>query len=161
MKATGMIRRIDELGRVVIPKEIRRTMRLKEGEELEIFAEGEGLVLKKYSALTELGEVALGYAQVLARETSGGVMITDRDRVLATASIKGEGQDLPVAIERVFASRRSAETHLGESKAWVEPIIARGDLLGGVVLVKEDPTPSDRDKTRLLSRLLERQLEGD
>ncbi|MFW5991984.1 MAG: AbrB/MazE/SpoVT family DNA-binding domain-containing protein, partial [Halanaerobiaceae bacterium] len=76
MKATGIVRRIDDLGRVVIPKEIRRTMRIREGEPLEIFVDREGeVILKKYSPIGELSEFAQEYADALAEETDRGVFI--------------------------------------------------------------------------------------
>ena len=86
MKATGIVRRIDDLGRVVIPKEIRRTLRIREGDPLEIFTDREGeIILKKYSPIGELGAFAKEYAESLAYSTGHGVCITDRDQVIATA----------------------------------------------------------------------------
>lgn len=86
MKATGIVRRIDDLGRVVIPKEIRRTLRIREGDPLEIFTDREGeIILKKYSPIGELGEFARQYADSLAQSTGNIVCITDRDQVIAFA----------------------------------------------------------------------------
>ena len=79
MLTTGITRRIDELGRVVIPKEIRRTMRLREGEEMEIFVEDNSLVLKKYSSLATLARFADEVAESLAVAAGGTVVITDND----------------------------------------------------------------------------------
>ncbi len=160
MKATGMIRRIDELGRVVIPKEIRRSMRIKEGEELEIFAQDEGLVLKKYSALSDLEEEAARFASVLAGETDGEVLVADRNRALAWTG-KGE-LALPPAIEQALKERRKGVVSCPElpfGSAYVEPILVGGDLMGGVALCKGDYTPSDLGKVRLVRSLLESQLD--
>ena len=86
MKATGVVRRIDDLGRVVIPKEIRKTLRIKEGDPLEIFTDKEGeVILKKYSPIGELSEFALGYAETLAKTTGHIACITDKDTVIAVA----------------------------------------------------------------------------
>ena len=86
MKATGIVRRIDDLGRVVIPKEIRRTLRIKEGDPLEIFTDREGeIILKKYSPIGELSAVAKEYAEALAMTSGHSVCITDRDQVVAAA----------------------------------------------------------------------------
>ena len=86
MKATGIVRRIDDLGRIVVPKEIRRTLRIREGDPLEIFTNREGeIVLKKYSPVGELGEFATCYAQSLAQVVEALVCITDRDYVIAAA----------------------------------------------------------------------------
>ena len=81
MKATGIVRRIDDLGRVVIPKEIRRTLRIKEGTPLEIFTDREGeIILKKYSPIGELSTFAREYAEALAQTTGVLVCITDHDQ---------------------------------------------------------------------------------
>ena len=86
MKATGVVRRIDDLGRVVIPKEIRKTLRIKEGDPLEIFTDKEGeVILKKYSPIGELTEFATGYAETLAKTTGHIACITDKDTVIAVS----------------------------------------------------------------------------
>ena len=86
MKATGVVRRIDDLGRVVIPKEIRKTLRIKEGDPLEIFTDREGqIILKKYSPIGELSEFAAGYAETLAKTTGHIACITDKDTVIAVS----------------------------------------------------------------------------
>ena len=86
MKATGVVRRIDDLGRIVIPKEIRKTLRIKEGDPLEIFTDKEGeVILKKYSPIGELSEFATGYAEALAKTTGHIACITDKDSVIAVS----------------------------------------------------------------------------
>ena len=86
MKATGIVRRIDDLGRVVIPKEIRRTLRLREGTPLEIFTDREGeIILKKYSPMVELTAFSGQYAEAMAQATGLMVCITDRDQVIAVS----------------------------------------------------------------------------
>lgn len=93
MKATGIVRRIDDLGRVVVPKEIRRTLRIREGDPLEIFTDREGeIILKKYSPIGELGTFAQQYADSLAQTTGYVVCVTDRDTVIACA---GNGKRIP------------------------------------------------------------------
>lgn len=92
MKATGIVRRIDELGRVVIPKEIRRTQRIRQGDALEIFTAADGqVVFKKYSPLVELGELAGVYAEVLAKNLGRPVLMCDRESIVA-ATGTGKGQ---------------------------------------------------------------------
>ena len=84
MKATGIVRRIDDLGRVVVPKEIRRTPRIREGDPLEIFTDREGeIILKKYSPIGELGNLAKLYAESLSQTMGCTVCITDTDQVVA------------------------------------------------------------------------------
>ena len=86
MKATGVVRRIDDLGRIVIPKEIRKTLRVKEGSPLEIFTDREGqIILKKYSPIGELSEFATEYAETLAKTTGHIACITDKDTVIAVS----------------------------------------------------------------------------
>ena len=86
MKATGIVRRIDDLGRIVVPKEIRRTLRIREGDALEIFTDREGeIILKKYSPLGEMGNFADQYAESLAQTLGYLVCITDTDQVIAAA----------------------------------------------------------------------------
>ena len=86
MKATGVVRRIDDLGRIVTPKEIRKTLRIKEGDPLEIFTDREGqIILKKYSPIGELSEFASGYAETLAKTTGHIACITDKDTVIAVS----------------------------------------------------------------------------
>ena len=88
MKATGIVRRIDDLGRVVIPKEIRRTMRIREGDPLEIFTDRDGeVIFKKYSPIGELLGFASQYAETLYKTCSSAIIICDRDMVVAFAGV--------------------------------------------------------------------------
>ena len=110
MKATGIVRRIDELGRVVIPKEIRRTQRIRRGDPLEIFTTGEGeVIFKKYSPVGELHGVAVQYAEVLSRSFALTAFVADRDRILAAAGAgRRDLADRSVSqpLERVMESRK-------------------------------------------------------
>ena len=112
MKATGIVRRIDDLGRVVIPKEIRRTLRIRESDPLEIFTDREGeIILKKYSPIGELGSFAKEYAEALASASGQSVCITDRDQVIAVAGgIKKESIGTPVTgqLEEIMTSLMSS-----------------------------------------------------
>lgn len=86
MKATGIVRRIDDLGRVVIPKEIRRTLRIREGDPLEIYTDREGeVILKKYSMIGDIGQFAKQYADALAQTTGYLIIVTDRDIIIAAS----------------------------------------------------------------------------
>ncbi|MHB1957277.1 MAG: stage V sporulation protein T [Sulfobacillus sp.] len=154
MKATGIVRRIDDLGRVVIPKEIRRTLRIREGDPLEIFVDRDGeVILKKYSPIGELGEFAKEYAESL-HETLGHVtLITDRDTVVATAGLsKKEYMEKPVGsdVEKVMEERKlslantAGDMQLVRDK-WdhvtsrvIAPIIYNGDPIGSVILLSRD-----------------------
>lgn len=153
MKATGIVRRIDDLGRVVIPKEIRRTMRIREGDPLEIFTDRDGeVIFKKYSPIGELGEFASQYAETLYKTSGYPACITDRDTIIAiSGAAKKDFQEkrLSEDMERVleektaFIYRRDNDKNLtvtDGSKLSVGvavPIIAEGDTVGSVVLLKD------------------------
>ena len=88
MKATGIVRRIDDLGRVVIPKEIRRTLRIREGDPLEIYTDPEGeVIFKKYSPVGEMSPFAAQYAEVLSKTASLPTVFSDTDHVIAAAGV--------------------------------------------------------------------------
>ena len=88
MKATGIVRRIDDLGRVVIPKEIRRTMRIREGDPLEIYTSNDGeVIFKKYSAIGEMSENANQVADIMHKLAGCPVVVFDRDHVVATSGV--------------------------------------------------------------------------
>ena len=156
MKATGIVRRIDDLGRVVVPKEIRRTLRIREGDPLEIFTDREGeIILKKYSPIGELGQFAGHYAEALAQASGCLVCITDRDHVIAAAgSGKKEFEGKPISrqMEGVIEERETY-TAAREDKAYrkvtlddreeyhsqaISTIICEGDAIGSVILCRKD-----------------------
>jgi AbrB family transcriptional regulator (stage V sporulation protein T) len=147
LKATGIVRRIDDLGRVVIPKEIRRTLRIREGDPLEIFVDRDGeVILKKYSPIGELGDFAQEYSDSLYETTGHVAIITDRDAVVAiSGGPKKQWLDRPVVavVEKAMESRRSMTIKKGEhpeDESWdfamqvIAPIIAEGDPIGAVIL---------------------------
>ena len=150
MKATGIVRRIDELGRVVIPKEIRRTQRIRQGDTLEIFTAADGeVVFKKYSPLVELGQLADIYAEVLAKNLGRPVLVCDRARITAAAGAGRAGllgRDISAEVEQVLAGRavytapedprqRTRLFERGERQLLcAAPIVVRGDVEGGVLL---------------------------
>lgn len=154
MKATGIVRRIDDLGRVVIPKEIRRTLRIREGDPLEIFVDRDGeVILKKYSPISELGDFAKEYAEALFESLNHTVLIADRDTYIAVSG--GSKKDyanksIGDVVETVMNDRKSViESAKGEynligdnkdevSGYVVAPIIANGDPIGAVVMIGKD-----------------------
>jgi len=162
MKATGIVRRIDDLGRVVIPKEIRRTMRIREGDPLEIYTDNDGeVIFKKYSPIGELASFATQYAEVLGKSTEMGVIICDRDHCVASAGVaKREVAERrnSVALEDIMESRKTYLHPQGEKLRPVlegcdykmivaVPIISSGDISGAVVLVSEvEATPNESDQ---------------
>ena len=156
MKATGIVRRIDDLGRVVVPKEIRKTLHIREGDPLEIFTDREGeIILKKYSPIGELGSFARQYAEALAQSTGHVVSITDRDNHIAVAGNgKRELMNKPVskALDEAIEKRKMV-TAAGSERDYIPltesesehysyqvicPIISEGDAIGAVVIVSKD-----------------------
>lgn len=151
MKATGIVRRIDDLGRVVIPKEIRRTQMIRVGDPLEIFVTDEGdVVFRKYSHLGELGPLAGRYVAALARSAGVTAAVAARDRVLAASgdARTAEGRGVSAALTEIMEARRTFTAKPGEAgvalcadgpdvcRAAV-PILCHGDLLGCVALIGE------------------------
>ena len=154
MNATGIVRRIDDLGRVVVPKEIRRTLRIREGDPLEIFTDRQGeIILKKYSPIGELSIFAKEYAESLANTLGCTVCITDHDQVVAAAGAgKKDLQDKYISkrLEHAIEGREQVFANQGEKKyiplteemgddfasQVICPIICEGDALGSVVLLE-------------------------
>ena len=151
MKATGIVRRIDDLGRVVIPKEIRRTMRIREGDPLEIYTDREGgVIFRKYSPVSELGEFAASYAETLFKTSGYPVCITDKDSIIATAGVaKRDLYEKPVSLEMEKVMEEKSAFVCTESKkipvtdhyekytaGVISPIISEGDVLGNVVVMR-------------------------
>ena len=153
MKATGIVRRIDDLGRVVIPKEIRRTMRIREGDPLEIFTDKDGeLIFKKYSPIGELSDFAAQMCDSLKKSTDGIAAICDRDTVIAIAGgAKRELMDKTVSaqLSEIMENRSAYRQSSGGSSLPVcasddrfcisvaAPVIAGGDVMGCVLFVTE------------------------
>ena len=162
MKATGIVRRIDDLGRVVIPKEIRRTMRIREGDPLEIYTTREGeVIFKKYSMMGGLEDFAAKFCDTLSRSTAFTAAVTDRDSVIAVAgSGKRElmGKQISSALERImeerdiyrYTSQEQAipvtESDSPYTAAIAAPILCQGDVLGLVLFVSDQgKTPGDAE----------------
>ncbi len=149
MKATGIVRRIDDLGRVVIPKEIRRTMRIREGDPLEIYTDREGeVIFKKYSPIGELQAFAAEYADTLQKTSGLPVFICDRDEIIAVAGVskrdyidKKISADLDEIIESrgLYQNKSRREDVLildGMCEHYIScamPIISEGDVIGCVI----------------------------
>lgn len=155
MKATGIVRRIDDLGRIVIPKEIRRTLRIRESDPLEIFTDREGeIILKKYSPIGEMTTFAKQYAESLAQVSGHTTLIADRDQFIAAAG-GGKGllgkaisKDLEEKISKretllatkgdrnfISVSEEMSEEYVHQA---ISPIICEGDVIGAVVLLESD-----------------------
>ena len=165
MKATGVVRRIDDLGRIVIPKEIRKTLRIREGDPLEIFTDKEGeIILKKYSPIGELSEFAVQYAEALSKTTGHIACISDKDTIIAVSGApKKEYLEKSISTEleklmedkMVWSAKNKDEkqmpvllTDANEvtySSQVIYPIVAEGDTIGSVMLLSKEPTTKMND----------------
>ena len=172
MKATGVVRRIDDLGRIVIPKEIRKVLRIKEGDPLEIFTDKEGeVILKKYSPIGELSEFASGYAETLSKTTGHIACITDKDTVIAVSGGSKKEfleQDLSKELEQlmddkeVYISKDNNEVSIPVVKndnkerkfnsQVVYPIVAQGDVIGSVILLSKDAKTKMGETERIVAQ---------
>lgn len=166
MKATGIVRRIDDLGRIVIPKEIRRTLRIRESDPLEIFTDREGeIILKKYSSIGEMNSFAKQYADSLAQVSGRTAVIADRDRYIAVSGGMKNilNKHISKDVERKMEKRETVVAKQGE-KAFVmisdeenecqaqamAPIICEGDVVGAVILLATDSKESMGEVERKL-----------
>ncbi|MCM3164653.1 stage V sporulation protein T [Metabacillus litoralis] len=154
MKATGIVRRIDDLGRVVIPKEIRRTLRIREGDPLEIFVDRDGeVILKKYSPISELSDFSKEYADALYDSLGHPVLICDRDTFIAVSGgSKKEylNKNIGEVVEQVMEERNSVlKADAGEIQVveglnediksyTIGPIVANGDPIGAVIILSKE-----------------------
>ena len=183
MRATGIVRRIDELGRVVIPKEIRRTLRIREGDPLEIFTDHDGeVVLKKYSPIGEIAAIAKDYTDSLYRTLGHVACISDRDAVVSiSGTSKKELMEKPLSreVEQIFQNRQTSVMNLisggkmvpitTEDKPdqytaqIVAPILADGEIIGGVILLSKDAgaqmTDIDQKVVETTAAIVGRQME--
>ena len=170
MKATGIVRRIDDLGRIVVPKEIRRVLRIKEGDPMEIFTNRDGeIMLKKYSPIGELREFASTYAESLYEITGDLVCITDCDSVVAVAGPKRreyDGKPLSKELEQLIERRGSIQAGAADTafiritdeeqenscQEAISTIICNGDSIGSVVLYGRNPQHWQPDVAKQLVR---------
>jgi AbrB family transcriptional regulator (stage V sporulation protein T) len=182
MKATGVVRRIDDLGRIVVPKEIRRTLRIREGDPLEIFTDKDGeIILKKYSPIGELAEFAQQYVEIAAQILSCGVCVSDRDQIIAVAGMSKKellGKNIHRDLEEAISDREAFMATKGEKKfikilgggdneyqgQIVQTIICEGDAIGAVILLaREGEKPIgevEKNAAVIAANFLGRQMEG-
>lgn len=180
MKATGIVRRIDDLGRVVIPKEIRRTLRIREGDPLEIYTEKDGeVIFKKYSPMGDLTDFAAQIVESIGKNTGHVAAVADRDTIIAACGApkrelleKRSSQEL----EQLMESRRIYRWMEGESRVhaaqgadrWylgvAAPILSEGDLMGCVMLLLEEGekplTEAEQKLVQTVAGFLGRQMEN-
>lgn len=177
MKATGIVRRIDDLGRVVVPKEIRRTLKIREGDPLEIYTDHEGeIVLKKYSPMGEIRLFAAQYADSLASFVEHTVIITDRDTVVAVSGGRKNllERNITKQFENILENRtmmientkhiKITDNDEEELQKAIQPIICEGDVIGSVtMMVKSEEkkiTDTDIKMLAVAANFLGKQMES-
>lgn len=182
MKATGIVRRIDDLGRVVVPKEIRRTLRIREGDPMEIFTNKDGeIILKKYSPIGEIDGFAKQYAEALAQISGYRILISDRDQIIAVAGGTKKdfiGKNISQELENLITERDTLTTENGVKKSIpivegenppqegqvIYPIICEGDIIGSVVIMAKDEkqsvTITEQKLAGVAAAFLGRQMEA-
>ena len=178
MKATGIVRRIDDLGRVVIPKEIRRTLRIREGDPLEIFVDRDGeVILKKYSPISELSDFAKEYAEALFDSLGSPVLICDRDTYITVAGsskkdylnrsisdlVENTMEDRNTTLETQKSQISLVDGFTEEVQSYtIGPIIANGDPIGAVVIFSKESILGEveRKAVETAAGFLARQMES-
>lgn len=180
MKATGIVRRIDDLGRVVVPKEIRRTLRIREGEPMEIFTGREGeIVLKKYSPIGELSKYAREFADAISFVTGCLVCISDHDQIVAAAGPEQKEYNqkaISPELEKMIGNRESAQITGNSDKhirfveaqdennmsAVIQPIISAGDAIGSVIIAsgKKEMGDAEKKMAQMAAVFLGKQMEN-
>ena len=176
MKETGIVRRIDDLGRIVIPKELRRTLRIREGESLEIFVENNNIVLKKHSAMDNMEEFSRKYVESIYATVKQNILITDRDNIIAAAGpIKKKYVDKPISeylensINRRdnFIERHKREVEFSpglkeETTYSMSPIIINGDSVGLVIIFSDDKDLSgiEEKTTQIAAQFIGKHIEN-
>ena len=180
MKATGIVRRIDDLGRVVIPKEIRRTLRIREGDPLEIYTEKDGgVIFRKYSPMGDLQDFAAQICESIGKNTGRIAAVADRDCIIALSGAprrelvdRRNSADLENLMEqrksyryspgnvKLRAVEGSEKYYLGAAA----PIVAQGDLMGCVMLLMDEeetpPAEGDQKLVQTVAGFLGRQMEA-
>ena len=180
MKATGIVRRVDDLGRIVIPKEIRRTLRIREGDPLEIYTEKDGgVIFRKYSPMGDLQEFAAQMCESIGSNTGRIAAVTDRESIIAMAGApKRELMDKPnsAELDRLMEQRKLYRYQEGEAKipasedsdkyhlGVAAPILSQGDLMGSVLLLlgEDDKAlqESDQKLAQTVAGFLGKQMES-
>lgn len=183
MRATGIVRRIDELGRVVIPKEIRRTLRIREGDPLEIFTDHDGeVVLKKYSPIGEIAAIAKDYTDSLYRTLGHIVLISDRDAIVSSSGAAKKDyaeKALSSEVDQILQARQMTVLNLSAGAKMipvikedrpenyasqiVAPILADGEIVGSLILVSRESgvqmTNVDQKVAETTANIIGRQME--
>ena len=163
MKATGIVRRIDDLGRVVVPKEIRKVLRIREGDPLEIYTGTTGeVILKKYSPISELGKIAESFVQSASITLGLPVMVSDTDRYVAVSGIKTKdfiNKEIDEELDTIIQDKNE---YMSESKIII-PILSNGDPIGSITILPSEGgnlTDLEFKAAKMGAGFLSRQMEN-
>ncbi|MBP3634871.1 MAG: AbrB/MazE/SpoVT family DNA-binding domain-containing protein [Bacilli bacterium] len=174
MKSTGITRRIDDLGRIVIPKEIRKNLKIKENEILEIFIDNEEIILKKYSSFSDMEKVLFNFVDTLYKITGNNIFITDRDKIIACQENKkldylnknvGDTINYVIDSRMPILSNEKSDLYLKENESlninyYIIPIITNSDILGVVVMLSNNKINEvDKLSLEIVSKLISNYIE--
>ena len=166
MKATGVVRRIDDLGRIVIPKEIRRNLKINEGDSLEIFVDSVGIILKKYSLLDNMVQNATILVDSVAKIYQKNILITDREKIIAVSKEfqkqflnKELSNNIKEKIENICEVFNDSNSYIvvdetNNTPSFLVPILVDSDSLGSVILINDEITDDDKVLVRLIASIL-------
>lgn len=164
----GSLRRIDELGRIVIPKTVREALRIKSGDSLEIYTENENIILKKHSTLNELEEISIVIKEVLKNITKAEIIITDKNKIITATENSYQNKKISNELLKILEERNiiikenisiTDETE-DESIYLVNPIIINGDIIGSIILKsKENIIEKNITATKTMTYFLEKYIE--
>ena len=171
MKSTGVIRRIDELGRIVIPKEIRRNLGIRDGENVEIFTESDSIILKKYNRLTSTNEIATSLCELIYNDFNYKIIITDREQIIAyngfkenITSLKLTKEYQTLIEEREITTKENYTFNLNNFTITGNfifiPIISLNDSVGLVIMYNDKPLTNELPLGKLVARILTLKLDS-
>lgn len=173
MKLAGVVRRIDELGRIVVPKEIRKTLRIKSGENLEIFVSDNNIILRKYSQIDKLNDIAQAISQTLNLSLKANILIANNDKyIIASGSQKRDYIDKEISSEilKIIENRKSIilkdqtlkliEDKEENANYIISPIIVQGDIIGTIIVFSQDNLTEETLNTiKIISNILAKYIE--
>lgn len=169
MKSTGVIRRIDELGRIVIPKEIRRNLGIRDGENVEIFTDSDSIILKKYYRMSTNSDLANSLCELINNEFNYKIMITDREKVISAKGFNEEiiNKTIPEEFINIIEDREIKEENKSikidniELKGYFVfiPIISLNDSIGLVILYNEEALTNEISIGKLVSSIFTKKLD--
>ncbi|MBR3362956.1 MAG: AbrB/MazE/SpoVT family DNA-binding domain-containing protein [Bacilli bacterium] len=166
MKTAGITRRIDNLGRIVIPKEIRKNLRIKNGETLEIYIDGKNnIILKKYDNLSVLGNIAEELGISIYKTIKKNIFITNTEKIIYTNKKEKNNQEISNELIKLIYSRKETNkeniivTKEKEKNIFITPILSNGDILGSIIIEDKNVTETDKQLIKLSTIFLSKHIE--